>query len=362
MTREEDVSRKIEIVRNYIISQKKDGALISNVENFAWLTSGARSYVALSDSIGSASVLITRKDAYVITKNIEALRLKKEELPENFKIIEFEWFSDVQEAVKKVADGQNLLFEDEPQFSAFLLNSRIKLGEFEIERFAQVGERSARALERAVRKITPDITELNAKGLVEQELANEGLDSLLVLVFGDESRSLYRHNLPRNVKIGKKCFASICSKKYGLIISSTRTVEFGRDEKFEAQYIKNMEIESEILDSTYRSNSIGQVFFDIEKAYASHGYPDEWRLHHQGGIAGYKTREVVAIPHMSFEIPEGVSFAWNPTVTGTKMEDTYVKTRDGMKLLSVDSNGKWPYAEVKINGRIYRRPNILNLS
>jgi hypothetical protein len=117
MTREEDVSRKIEIVRNYIISQKKDGALISNVENFAWLTSGARSYVALSDSIGSASVLITRKDAYVITKNIEALRLKKEELPENFKIIEFEWFSDVQEAVKKVADGQNLLFEDEPQFS-----------------------------------------------------------------------------------------------------------------------------------------------------------------------------------------------------------------------------------------------------
>ncbi len=361
MTREEDVSKKIEKVRTYAHSRGKKGAVISSVENFAWLTSGARSYIALTDSIGSAWLLVTDDDAYVITKNIETERLKKEELPGNLRVIEFEWFLDPNTAIKKIIDDQNVLFEADPEFASFLLNSRIKLSEYEIQRYAQVGEKSAIALERAMRKITPEMTELQGKGVIEHELANEGLDSLLVLVFGDESRTTYRHNLPRNVKIGKRCFGSICAKMYGLVISSTRTIEFEKDEKFESQYMANMQVESEILDATYRANSMGQVFFEIEKSYSSHGYPDEWKLHHQGGIAGYKTREIVATPHMPFQISDGMAFAWNPTITGTKLEDTYVRTESGMKLLSVDENSKWPYYEVKINGRSYKRPQILKL-
>lgn len=361
MTREEDVAKKIEIVRTYARSRGKKGAVLSSVENFAWLTSGARSYVALTDSIGSAWAVVTDDDTYIITKNIETTRLKKEELPSNLKVVEFDWFSDPNDAVKKIIDDQNVLFEDDPQFANFLLNSRIRLSEYEIKRYAEVGKMSAIALEKAMKKIRPDMTELEGKGLIEQELANEGLDSLLVLVFGDKSRTTYRHNLPRNVKIGNRCFGSVCAKKYGLIISSTRTIEFEKDEKFEKQYSVNMEVDAEILDATYRLNSMGQVFFEIEKTYSSHGYPDEWKLHHQGGIAAYKTREVVATPHMPFEISDGMSFAWNPTITGTKFEDTYVKTKESMILLSVDEKSDWPYKEVKVNGRSYRRTDILKI-
>ncbi len=361
MTREEDVAKKIEKVRVYAHSRGKKGAVISSVENFAWLTSGARSYIALTDSVGSAWLLVTDDDAHVITKNIEAERLKKEELPSNLKVIEFEWFSDPNVAIRKILDDQNILFEADPEFADFLLKSRIRLSEYEIERYAEVGKKSAIALEKAMKRIKPDMSELEGKGLIEQELANEGLDSLLVLVFGDESRMTYRHNLPRNVKIGNRCFGSVCAKKYGLVISSTRTIEFEKDEKFEKQYSVNMKVDAEILDATYRSNSMGQIFFEIEKIYSSHGYPDEWKLHHQGGIAGYKTREIVAIPHMPFEISDGVSFAWNPTITGTKLEDTYVRTKSGMKLLSVDENGTWPYHDIQINGRNYKRPAILKL-
>lgn len=361
MTREEDVTEKTEIVRAYVRSRGKKGAVLSSVENFAWITSGGRSYIALTDSIGSAWAVITNDDIYVITKNIEAARLKKEELPANLKVIEFDWFSDPNNAVKKIIDDQNVLFEDDPQFADFLLKSRIRLSEYEIKRYAEVGKKSAIALEKAMKRIKPDMSELEGKGLIEQELANAGLDSLLVLVFGDESRTTYRHNLPRNVKIGNRCFGSVCAKKYGLIISSTRTIEFERDEKFEKQYSVNMKVDAEILDATYRSNSMGQIFFEIEKIYSSHGYPDEWKFHHQGGIASYKTREVVATPHMPFEISDRMAFAWNPTINGTKLEDTYVKTKEGMVLLSVDEKSDWPYKEVEVNGRIYKRPDILKI-
>lgn len=362
MTREEDVAQKIENVRNYIKSRNKNGAVLSLIENFAWITSGARSYVALTDSIGAAWALITLDDAYIITKNIETTRLKNEELPpSNFKIVEFEWFADPKESIKKIVDDQNILYEEEPQFANFIFNSRIRLSEYEVQKYNEVGEKSAIALEKAMLAIRPDMTEIQAKGIIENEVAAQGLDSLLVLVFGDESRVKYRHNLPRDVKIGKKCFASICAKKYGLVISSTRTIEFGKDPEFEKQYLKNMEIEAQILDATYRLSSMGQIFFEIEKSYSSYGYPNEWKLHHQGGIAGYKTRELVATPHISFEITDGMSFAWNPTVTGTKLEDTYIRLKDGMKLLSFYSKSTWPYKEVNVNGRTYKRSDILKL-
>ncbi|MGC8612047.1 MAG: M24 family metallopeptidase [Athalassotoga sp.] len=361
MTREEDVARKVEEVRNYIRERNKKGAVLSLIENFAWITSGARSYVALTDSVGAAWALITTDESYILTKNIETTRMKNEELPSNFKIVEFDWFTDPKESIKKIVDDQNILYEEDPQFANFLFNSRIKLSEYEIQRYAEVGEKSAIALEKAMLEIKPEMTEIQVKGIIENEVAAQGLDSLLVLVFGDESRRKYRHNLPREVKIGKRCFASICAKKYGLVISSTRTVEFGKDSQFESQYFKNMEVEAGILDATYRMSSLGQVFFEIEKGYASHGYPDEWKLHHQGGIAGYKTRELVAIPHMPFEITDGMAFAWNPTITGTKLEDTYVKLENGMKLLSFYPKSNWPYKEININGRIYRRPDILKL-
>ncbi len=361
MTREEDVSRKIEIIRQYMEERKTDGVLLSKVDNFAWITSGARSYVALDDKTGVASALITKNDAYILSKNPETERLKCEELPKNFTVVEYPWFANLDDMVNNVVDGKRLLYEEDPEFNNFLLRTRIKLSEYEQERYAEVGAKTAYALENAMKSLSPNMTEIQVKSLVESHLAKEGLDVLLVLAFGDESRMLYRHNLARNVEIGKRCFVSVCTKMHGLVISATRTIEFEKDEKFESQHEINARIDSEILDATLTKRTISQVFFEIERAYTFHGYPDEWKLHHQGGIAGYNTREIVATPHFSFQIGDAMSFAWNPTITGTKSEDTYIRTKNKMRLLSVNEDRDWPYLEIDVNGRRYKRPGILIL-
>ncbi len=361
MTREEDVSKKLELLRDYMDFRNADGVVLSRVDNFAWLTSGGRSYISITDQTGSASVLVTKDEAYVISKNMEAERLKNEELTSNLKVLGFSWFERMDGAVSKIVDGKRLLYEDEPDFSDFLLRNRVRLSGYERKRFGEVGRRTSKALERAVRKFTPEMTEFQAKAVVESELTCEKLEVPLVLVFADESRKLYRHNLPREVRIGRRAFASVCAKMYGLVVSATRTVEFGSDEAFEDQYATNIRIDAEILDSTLKSNSTARIFHYIEETYEKNGYPNEWMLHHQGGVAGYNNREVVATPHVSFPAESGMAFAWNPTVTGTKSEDTYLKTDEGMKLLSFDSDGDWPYVEISIEGRKYRRPDILRL-
>ena len=58
------------------------------------------------------------------------------------------------------------------------------------------------------------------------------------------------------------------------------------------------------------------------KAYAEKGFADEIDLHHQGGAAGYRTREWVAHPNANDVVRNDQAFAWNPSITGTKVEET----------------------------------------
>jgi antitoxin VapB len=85
----------------------------------------------------------------------------------------------------------------------------------------------------------------------------------------------------------------------------------------------------------------GDIFAAGAKAYADAGFPGEWRLHHQGGAAGYAGREWTITPGGTQIVQESQSFAYNPSITGTKSEDTFVLRPDGTAdFLSV--TGQWP--------------------
>jgi len=61
------------------------------------------------------------------------------------------------------------------------------------------------------------------------------------------------------------------------------------------------------------------------------------------------------------ECPETVlenqAFAWNPSITGTKSEDTIIAMADQTEVLSTDE--QWPILEVEYAGNKMARPDIL---
>jgi Xaa-Pro dipeptidase len=61
-------------------------------------------------------------------------------------------------------------------------------------------------------------------------------------------------------------------------------------------------------------------------AYAEQGYADEWLKHFQGGPMGYATRDFWATPTEQRFIAENQAVGWNPSITGTKSEDTMLST------------------------------------
>jgi len=83
---------------------------------------------------------------------------------------------------------------------------------------------------------------------------------------------------------------------------------------------------------------------------------DEWQKHSIGGLTGYRTREFSLGPHTTGTVTAGTAWGWNPTVAGTKSEDTILTTLDGVKALGEDA--RWPQLAFEVNGQVWNRPGI----
>ena len=95
-----------------------------------------------------------------------------------------------------------------------------------------------------------------------------------------------------------------------------------------------------------------------QQAYERVGFPGEWRYHHQGGAIGYRAREYIANPDCPEVVTAGQAFAWNPSIRGTKSEDTILVADDGTQVLTAASP-HWPCLEIEVDGQVARRPDML---
>jgi hypothetical protein len=98
----------------------------------------------------------------------------------------------------------------------------------------------------------------------------------------------------------------------------------------------DFEISTPELDGFVELAEAAGALADCRRFYAEEGFPDAWREHHQSGITGYASREVVATPETRQSIEAGQVFAWNPSLPGAKAEETFVLTVNGLETIISD--------------------------
>jgi hypothetical protein len=74
-------------------------------------------------------------------------------------------------------------------------------------------------------------------------------------------------------------------------------------------------------------------------------------------VIGYQAREYIAGPADPHTVGLNQAFAWNPSITGTKSEDTIMVTEYGPEVLTISPD--WPLEEIVVGGRAVMRPRIL---
>ncbi len=354
---------KQELVHKLLAEKKLDALVLNRVSSLAWATCGASAYVGVSASDGVATLVITPSHHYLITNNIEAPRLEKEEqlADQGWEFLVSPWY-EVSHTQARLTDGLKVGV-DEPlpsgeDLSNDIARLRVNLTQPEGERFRKLGRECAQAMDQVMRSIRPGQTERQIAARLAMETETRGVQPVCLLVATDERIFSYRHPLPKDKTMEKYAMVVLCGRKWGLVCSLTRLVHFGplsEEVRHKAEFVA--QVDAIMIANTLPGRTLGEIFASGQAAYSKAGFPDEWRFHHQGGIAGYEAREFLAVPGMQERVAEGQVYAWNPSIRGTKSEDTILVTDSGNEILTVIPG--WPIVTVQAEGQTLLRPAIL---
>jgi Xaa-Pro dipeptidase len=313
--------------------------LMRRPANFAWYTGGADNRVDHADPLGVAGILLTREAEYVITDNIEAPRMRGEETP-GLEVVEYPWYEDPTQTLRALIGGSPLGADfpggDAPDVSAEISPLRYILDDEAIERYRRLGADAVAAVTEAAASLQPATDEREAAASLEAACRRRGMFAPVLIAASEERMNLYRHPIPRGGALGQRAMLVVCAERGGLYANLTRIVDF---EDPDPEITRRQEACDAILrrmreEATRPGRTLAGALVDCRRFYAEEGFPDGWRDHHQGGMTGYASREVVATPETHQGVEIGQAFAWNPSLPGAKAEETFVLTGNGPEVMT----------------------------
>lgn len=324
------VGRRLETVRALMRSRRAQGVLLSTRRNFAWLTLGGLNHVLLSTEHGAVPVLVTEHEAVAIAPANEAPRVADEELaglPISVRVVPWHDERAAERVADDTASGRVLSDAD---LEIELVPHRSRLEEIEWQRLMELGRFATAAVESGLAAVAPGDRESDAVAVMVAAVARDGARAPVVLAAADERIDRYRHPLPAGAEVRRRLMLVLVVERWGLHAAVTRIREL---EPPNGELQRRIEASAIVLDAMHGATrpgaTLGDVLAAAQDAYRATGYGAEWELHHQGGSIGYQGRERIATPGDPTPIESGMAFAWNPSITGTKAEETAVLLPDG---------------------------------
>jgi Xaa-Pro aminopeptidase len=370
----EEIEEKLERLVRLIAGEGLAGVLINSQPNFAWLTAGGTNGIDHSREPGAGTLLVRRDGRrFVLASRIEMARLTSEQLRgQEYEPVDYPW-EDEKANPSLVADlARSLVTDQLPLGSDLALGSmvrvfdtaiarlRYKLTAAEVDRFKALGRDAGEAIGKMARSLTPGLTEREVARQATSALANIGADSVVTLVAADDRLRKFRHPTPTGLHWEKTLMVVVCARRGGLIASVTRIVCAGSVPDSLKQLTRaTAGVKAKLLEATKPGATGADLYKVAARAYSDAGFPGEEHLHHQGGAAGYRTRDWVAHPACIELVQAPQAFAWNPSITGTKVEETCIAFPDGIEIITTTPD--WPSIPVAVNGRAYQLPGVLAL-
>jgi len=332
-----------------------DALVVRNPATVRWLSCGRGAPV---DVCSEDYVVVLRRDAaFVLHRDIESPRVLMEERLEELGLerAPFPWHEGPERTVAELVSGAEVA--NDRDLEANLAPHRRTLLGPERARYRAAGAATAEAMTRTLEALWPEQTELAAAAELAARVRERGLMPHVVLVAGEARQPIHRHPLPTEVELGRHALLAITAERDGLYVSMTRLVSFGAPPAELARLTRaTAEVDACVLRASRPGARLGELLEVLDGAYTERGFPDEWRLHHQGGLTGYLGREAFATPGDETALPASCAVAWNPSITGgAKSEDTVLVDDAGLELITETPDLPW----IEIDG--LARPAIVEL-
>ena len=351
--RSAEVAQKLMQMRAWLSTQGAAAIRLRGSDWFAWATAGGSNSVLLTTETGVAEILVTAQAAWILTDEIERQRLQDEEVGPDWQLHACPWHQpDVREQfVQQLSDGGTVLSDrpapHEAALPALAHTQRMVLQVSEQERYRGLGTATATAMTEAMQQARPDWSECQLAAAGAAALWRRGVQPALVLVAGADRLPRYRHPVPTVTKLGRQAMMVFCGRRHGLYANLTRSITFDTAPQQQQQLLA---LEAVALAVCRPGQPLAAVYHALAAAYRAAHFSQAIEQHHQGGITGYRAREVLAHPDATVSLQSGMALALNPSLPGIKVEDTFLLSEHGLANLTFDAD--WPSTEVQ--GR--RRP------
>jgi antitoxin VapB len=369
-----EIEIKTERLQKMLAQANLGGVLINAQHNFAWLTGGKSNGINQSVESG-ACFLLVRADGkkFVLANNIEMPRLLSEEIAAaDFEPIEFAWqaekasanfiFEKAKSLLSQTAEiAADLLFSPSIRsIENLIAGCRYELTEAEIERYRRLGRDAGAAIGDLFENLEPGASEIEIARKVKDALAASNINPVVTLIGADARIENFRHPVPTRNVWKKVLLIAVCARRAGLIVNLSRLACAGEiPGELKRKTEATAYVYAKLLAATKTGASGAELYATAADAYAAQGLAGELNRHHQGGATGYKTRDWVAHPASAEIVFKNQAFAWNPSVTGTKTEETCLRVSDRIETITESAN--FPQIAVEIDGREYLSPDILSL-
>ncbi|MDQ3493035.1 MAG: M24 family metallopeptidase [Chloroflexota bacterium] len=332
--RAEVVAERIDQVHRLLRGDGSSGVLLTSRAAFAWLTLGGQNHVVAASADGAVPLLVTPTGCYALAAANEAPRIADEELlglPVEIVTVPWHEADAVADEARRICGGEPIT---EAGLGSALVDLRLRLGPVEQERLRWLGARAGHVMRQGLEAVTQGSSEDELAARVHAALAAEGVRLPVILVAADERIDRYRHPLPKGRPIERRVMLVVVGERWGLHVAATRILDL---EPPSAELQQRMEATDRVLGAmraaTAPGRTLGDVLSEARAAYSTEGFPNEWTLHHQGGLIGYQGRERIATPGDTTLIRAGMAVAWNPSITGAKAEATDLLGDSGLEVI-----------------------------
>ena len=365
MTRKEELAIKLERIRSLMLTLGLDGVYLKRQDDFAWLTCGGQNYLGWGE-MGMVGLLVTQAEAYAITNDIEKRRMLDEEQLEElgFAMHSSVWHDTGFETrtLNTLVPTGKLGLDFTSPMGANIDNEvkklRLSLTAGEAERIKQVGYMASLAMEEAAMSLRPGLTEIEAVKRVAMALYDQGMEFTSLMCAADERLYNYRHAIPTMNKMKERVQIGGNMRKWGLTVCLTRYINFVPvTDELRKQYRINQEIDCTLMQKTVVGRPYNEPLLAAKALYEKYGYASEFDKHHLGGPIGYANRDYRVDPALQLPVMENQAFCWNPSITGTKSEDTILVHKGGFDF--VTRGVLFPENTVTVGGKTYTRCDIL---
>lgn len=350
------------------------GVLLTAQHNFSWLTAGSSNTIDTSREAGAGALLI-RKDGrrFLLASRIEMARLLAEEVSaEDFEPVEFAWEEEkgsatfLADRALSLLDKGDALGSDLPlgantrTIEGALARCRYRLTPSEIERYRALGRDAGEAIGALVRTLKPGESEKEVARRARDVLAARDIHAVVLLVAADERIAKFRHPVATERRWEQRLMVVVCARRKGLIASLSRLISVGAvPDEMRRRTLSAARVDAQLLAATRPGTTGAELYQVAARSYAAEGFAGEERLHHQGGACGYRGRDWVAHPSSTERVEDSQAFAWNPSITGTKVEETCIAQDGRIELITTSPN--WPTITIAVEGRDYLLPDVLSL-